>query len=80
MDIWYDAKGVMARADYAYGVGRATRNKQYPCIMGISKRITQSAKNRHADNVIRASHGNGLQHQESGIRNALATDRNYVVG
>ena len=63
MDIWYHANGVMARADYTYGVGRTTRNTQYPCLMGISKRITQSAKNRHAYNVMRANHGNGLQHQ-----------------
>ena len=58
----------MARADYTYGVGRTTRNTKYPCLMGISKRITQSAKNRHADNVMRANHGKGLQHTSGDTR------------
>ena len=40
---------------------RTTRNTKYPCLMGIYKRITQSAKNRHTDNVMRANHGNGLE-------------------
>ena len=61
MDMWYHANGVMPRADYTFGVGRTTRNTRYPCLMGISKRITQRAKNRHADNVLRTNHGNGLQ-------------------
>ena len=61
MDIWHHANGVMAHTDYTYGVGITTRNMKYPCLMGISKLITQSAKNRHADNVMRANHGKGLQ-------------------
>ena len=55
----------MALTDYTYDVGRTTRNTKYPCLMGISKRITQSAKNRHAYNVMRANHGNGLQQLRS---------------
>ena len=63
MDIWYHANGIMAHADYTYDVDRTTRNTQYPCLMGISRRITQSPKNRHADIVMRANHWNGLQQQ-----------------
>ena len=66
MDIWDHANGVMARADYTYGVGRTTRNPKYPCLIEISMRITYLAKNRHADNAMRAGHGNGLQHRAQG--------------
>ena len=43
--------------------------------MGISKRITQSAKNRHVDNVIRTNHGNGLQHM---LSPKLTIGKHYV--
>ena len=42
---------------------QTTRKTKYPYLVGITKRIRQCAQNRHAENVIRANHRNGLQHR-----------------
>ena len=60
--------GAMSHADYTYGGGRTTRNTKYPCFMGISMPITQTAPNIDADHVIRGDQGLCLQHQRPVMR------------